>query len=1175
MKRFYFLIFCFPFLNIHPVSAQDAPLLFVPNEGQWEQPFLYKGVASFADIYLENSGVTYVVGDADNISKMEAYKESPVPLDQPVVLKYHAYKMKWLGANMQAKTIPAKKQNHYLNFYLGNNPQRWKSKVNVYGNVDYQDLYPHIDVHFSSDKGHAKYDFIVKPGGDPADIQLAFEGLDGLKTEKGSLLLETSVGVITEIKPYAFQYINGRLKEVSCRYALENGILHYEFPEGFDRSVNLIIDPTIVFATLTGSTADNWGFSATYDRDGNLYAGGIASSLGYPVYPAIGAFQVTFGGGSTGSLMPCDITISKFNSSGNALVYSTYLGGNGDEMPHSLVVDAAGNLIVAGKTLSTDFPTTAGAYDQTENGDYDILLSKFNSSGTALLASTYLGGSGDDGVNINSSFYGNQDSLNYNYGDASRSEVIVDKSGNIYLAASSRSTDFPTTTNAVKANLGGSQDGIFVKMDPLLSNLTYSSYIGGGNADAAYVLALDTAESHVYVGGGTVSTDFHSSSTSGAWQSTYQGGKADGFICRFLNGSTYDLLRSTFIGTSGYDQVYGLQTDLEDGVYAMGQTLGAFPVSAGVYSNAGSRQFLIKLDSALAGSVYSTVFGSGTALKPNISPVAFLVDTCQNVYISGWGAGGISPGTSTTGLPVTADAFQSTTDGSDFYFIVFSKNAMNLLFGSYFGSSGKAEHVDGGTSRFDPDGVVYQAICASCGAGSAFPATAGAYATVKGSNNCNLGAVKIAFNLGSVSAEADATPVATGCAPLNVQFSNGSANATSYFWDFDDGGSSSAATPAHTFQNSGVYNVMLVAINPNACKTHDTAYVTITVSSDTIHADFDFVLEDTCTDPHIVINNTSTALNNQPLSNADFQWFFGDGSTFSGQNPSPHFYSGPGAYNIMLVMKEDGACNSPDTLIKTLVFSQDFVVAGFLAPDTICVGLEAVFTNTSENGTTYSWLFGDGQSDNGMSPAHTFDSAGTYTVRMIAANPLTCNKSDTVSQTITVSDRPKADFTATPLQGELNVPTTFHNLSSGASHYSWSFGDGQYATEESPVHQYPRTGSYTACLTAYNMQGCSDRVCKTIYAEVQPLADLPSAFSPNGDGSNDVLFVRGYSIANMNLKIFNRWGEMIFESRNPESGWDGTYKGKPQEMDAYAYTLDIIFLDGSKLHKQGNITLLR
>lgn len=275
----------------------------------------------------------------------------------------------------------------------------------------------------------------------------------------------------------------------------------------------------------------------------------------------------------------------------------------------------------------------------------------------------------------------------------------------------------------------------------------------------------------------------------------------------------------------------------------------------------------------LTTNIYSTVFGSGATAKPNISPVAFLVDTCQNVYISGWG-GTITPGSSTTGLPITADALQNTTDGNDFYFIVFSKNAQSLLYGSYFGGNGKQEHVDGGTSRFNPEGIVYQAICASCGGGAGFPVTTGAYSTVNGSTNCNLGALKIAFNLGSVHAVAAANPNTTGCAPLTVNFGNTSTNATSYFWDFDDNNTTSTAfTPVHTYTTPGIYNVMMVAFNPNACKVRDTVYLQINVLSDTIHAAFNFQLLDTCTNPHIAITNTSTTLVGQPLSGSTFQWF--------------------------------------------------------------------------------------------------------------------------------------------------------------------------------------------------------------------------------------------------------------------------------------------------------------
>lgn len=1173
MKYLYsFLSFLLGSCFFLPLGLQASPINFVPNEGQWTGTFLFKGTATFADFYLEKSGITYVVGDSENPEKIESVKERATAPEQEVTLKYHAYKMSWLGANPSPGTTAGKKRPYYFNYFLGKDTHRWKSNVGVYGNVTYQDLYDHIDLHVSSNKGLAKYDFIVKPGGDPQQIQLSFSGLENIKLRKGNLILKTSVGEITEVKPYAFQYQNGTLQEIKCRYRLKGNVLSYEFPDGFNHQKNLTIDPTIIFATLTGSTSDNWGFTATYDPQGNLYAGGIVSGTGYPT--TLGAFQTTFGGGSSGSSMPCDISISKFNPSGSALIYSTYLGGDKDEMPHSLIVDDNGNLIVAGKTLSDDFPTTTNAYDASYNGGYDIYLSKFNSGGTALLASTYIGGANDDGVNVSPSFYGNQATLKYNYGDGSRSEVIVDNSGNIYLAGSTQSPDFPTTANAFSSSLSGTQDGVFIKMNSSLSSLTYSTFLGGSGTDAAYVLSLDQVATNVYVGGGTTSSNFASGTTSGAWQNNFQGGTADGFICRFQNSGNYDLLRTTFIGTNSYDQVYGLKTDLDNGVYAMGQTLGSFPVSSGVYSNSGSPQFIIKMDSTLATREYSTVFGSGSSTHPNISPVAFMVDTCQNVYVSGWASGSISTGTSTNGLPITTDAFQNTTDGSDFYFAVFSKDAQSLLFGSFFGSPGKLEHVDGGTSRFDPDGVVYQAICASCGAGSAFPATAGAYATQKGSNNCNLGAVKIAFNLSSVEASVNASP-ASGCAPLTVTFTNNSTNAVNYHWDFGDGSTSTNAQPVHTFTTPGTYQVMLAANNPNSCRTNDTDYVTITVSSDTIAANFNFSLLDTCTNPHITIQNTSTTLPGHSLSNAGFEWDFGDGTTYNGMNPPDHPYPTPGAYNIRLIMTEPDACNNPDSIIKPLIFTQEIMEAGFNVSDTLCEGLAVTFQNTSENGDTYQWDFGDGQTSTALNPQHVFDSPGTYVVRLKVTNLLACNPEDSMSRTITISSSPTAAFSATPLQPQTNVPSTFTNQSQEATHYKWNFGDGTTTTEENPVHEFPQTGTYNVCLTAYNEHGCYDIVCKKITAEVEPLADLPTGFSPNGDGKNDILYVRGYAIKTMDLKIFNRWGQMVFESQNQSNGWDGTYLGEPQEMDAYAYILQVTFMDGSTLRKKGNVTLLR
>lgn len=1157
----------------HEHHAANAPLVFVPNLGQWgDYPFLYKGLSANADVYLEPDGVRYLVGHSQNQVKIHEHKISPEIGEQ--TLYFHTYKAKWIGANYAAQTEPSKKQDYYHNYYLGDEPSRHVSNVGVYKGVTYKSLYPKIDLHFGTEKGHLKYEYVVQPGGNPQDIQMEYTDVDKIEIIKGELVITTSVGKIVERAPYVFQYINDKLTEVTCKYKLKGNVLTFDFPKGYNKNYALIIDPTVVFATLTGSAADNWGFTATYDKDGNFYAGGIANGIGYPT--TTGAFQIIFGGGSTSSSMPCDITISKFNASGTALVYSTYLGGNQDDMPHSMVVDHQNNLIVVGKTLSTNFPVTANAYKTTHanSNDIDIIISKFNANGTGLLASTYLGGSADDGSNTARGFGYDTATLRYNYGDNFRSEVIVDNVGNIYIAASTQSNDFPVTPNAVKSFKVDNQDGVFVKFNPQLSTLIYSTLIGGSGSDAAYVLALDTAQTYVYIAGGTKSTDFHSNVTTGAYRSTYQGGQADGFICKIQNGNSYPMVRATYIGTNAYDQCYGIQVDLEDNVYVMGQTLGAFPVSAGVYSNPNSRQFVQKLNNTLNTSIYSTVFGTGAASKPNLSLVAFLVDTCQNVYISGWGASSISSGTNTTGLPVTGNAFQSTTDGQDFYFIVFSKNAQNLLLGSFFGASGKSEHVDGGTSRFNPHGVVYQAMCASCFGGTGFPSTPGAFSAVNGSNNCNLGAVKIAFNLGSVNAEASANPDASGCVPLTVNFGNGSNNATSYTWDFGDGSpQSNAVTPTHTYTSSGTFTARLIAYNPNACKERDTVYLTIRVSDDTIRANFTHQILDSCERFIVAFNNTSHELSSGGTPN--YYWDFGDGSTFVGKNPPAHTYTSQGTYNVRLIMTDTGACNSPDTIIKPVTIQSVFVKTKLNPPPPTCQNDTVVFVHATENATGYQWDFGDGHYGTDPNGKHVYDSVGTFTVKLKVTNPNSCNKEDSASVTVTVAESPTANFIFKPIQPERNKPTEFLNRSVGASSYHWDFGDGRSSTEENPVHQFFYTGTFNVCLTAYNEIGCDDKICRKVSADVVPLVDVPTGFSPNGDGNNDILYVRGFNIETIDFKIYNRWGELVFESFDQSYGWDGTYKGELQEMEAYAFTLWVKFYDGTTAKRQGNVTLLR
>lgn len=1152
-------------------KSGNSTLEFVANKGQWDAPFLYKSITGGGNVYLEQNGITYQVEANDNSAKIHGVKENHLPV--PQTLYFHTYKVTFEGA-LKAEVTESKQQTHYYNYYLGNDKSRWKSGIHPSLNVDYKGIYKNTDLHVASEEGNLKYDFIVNAGGDAADIKLKFTGADGLSIEKGNLSIKTSVGTLQELKPYAYQYINDEKVEVPCKYKLNGNVVSYSFPQGYDNNYTLVIDPTVVFSTYTGSSADNWGFTATYDNAGNFYAGGASSGSGYPT--TTGAYSTTFSlGGACGgeNAFQPDVTITKFNSAGNAIIYSTYLGGANNEQPHSMVVDGSGNLIVVGRTCSSGFPTTFRPY----SGGSEIFVTSFNASGTALNGSTFMGGSGDDGINI-SAVYSVVSSLKHSYGDDARSEVLVDNAGNIYVAGCSRSSDFPQV-NSTQATAGSAQDGVVFKLNSTVSSLIWSTYLGGTGDDAAYVLAFNKSQSAIYVSGGTASSNFYA--TGGTYRPSYSG-SIDGFIVKYQNSGVYPRLIGSFIGGSSYDQCYGIQTDNSNNVYVMGQSLNnGVPRVSSPGFNSNSSQFILKLDSTLATTIYATQFGSGTSTVTNITPTAFLVDTCENVYVSGWGGTVSGNGSSTTGMPTVlgspAPALINGTSptGEDFYFFVMSRNATSQLFGGFFGSPTIGDHVDGGTSRFDKNGVIYQAICGGCGGSSSVPTTTGAYRTTNGSGNCNLVALKIAMNLGSVDAQFSIAPPKI-CVGESITFSNTSTNATTYEWDFGDGSPVfTGATPGpKTYSTAGSFTIRLIVSNPDACNARDTAYATVTVSNAKIDAAFTATVIDTCFPFKASYINTSTY--SPTPAGTVFTWDFGDGSpVFTGVTPGNRNYPASGTFTVRLIMTDPAACNTPDTATQTLTFKNDSVKADFAVPDLNCISDSFRVTNRSINAATYLWYFGDGKTSTLSSVSHKYDSTGTYKVTLVAYNPATCNRVDSVSKTITLYPSPVADFIYSPSVAETNVPYDFSNKSQNAITFSWNFGDGEGSKDINPSHTYKRSGNYTVCLVAFNKEGCSDTICKQLTADVKPLADIPTAFSPNGDGNNDVLYVRGYGVQTVNLRIFNRWGEKVFETNDMNVGWDGTFKGKPQETEAYGFVLNVTFTDGTTFYKKGNVTLLR
>jgi gliding motility-associated-like protein len=1084
-----------------------------------------------------------------------------------ITLRSHAYEVQFVNTNPKAQVIADKPLAAYSNYFIGNDPSKWASGCKIYQGVTIENLYPNIDVRYYADNGQMKYDLIVKPGGDVSRIALQYKGAEKLEVKNKELVIQTSVGNIKELQPYTFQYNMKGKQEIGCKYVLDGNTLRFDVKK-YDPNETLIIDPTLIFVSFSGSRSQNWGYTATYGPDGSMYGGGIVQGAGFPL--STGAYQQNYGGGDW------DIGIIKLTPDGSNMVYSTYVGGNGIEQPHSLIVDPQGNLVIAGRSNSSNYPVTGTPFSP--GGNYDIIVTKLNADGTGIIGSKKLGGTSDDGVNISSARTRN--SLQYNYGDDGRSEVILDGGGNIYVASC-------TQSNSVAGISGskGAQDGIILKLTPDVSSLLFATYIGGTKNDAAYVLSINPLDGNIYVGGGTESTDFQN--TSG------NKGSIDGFVSILTPGGS--VVRSIYVGTNAVDQVYGLKFDIFGFPYIMGQTTGDWIVENAQWSQPGGKQFIVKLEKDLSRNIYSTCFGTSGSSLPNISPTAFLVDRCENVYVSGWG--GVIPNTSftlsgTRGLSLV-NPLKPDTDGQDFYFFVLKKNATSQLYGDFFGQNGGfTDHVDGGTSRFDANGIIYQASCANC-SGGAYPTTPGAWATkngtlANGSVSCNLSMVKIDLNLSGIRSGIQSSINGTvrdtaGCVPLKVDFRDTILSAVSYEWDFGDGSpqiETKEPSASHVFTRVGNYRVMLVAIDPSTCNVRDTSYMTIKVGDLQANLDFNWTKLDPCENLSYQFTNLSTAPASHPFKNNSFMWDFGDKSPMvsAGSGPVTHRYAAPGRYIVKLHLVDTTYCNAPEVLEKTISVSA-VVTARFRTPPAGCAPYKAVFENTSDGGQQFFWDFGDGGRSTELSPVYEYKIPGTYTVTLRVVDQNTCNKEDQTSFTITVFGKPVADFSVTPQPPVVNTPITFTNLSSAeATRFKWFFGDGDSLLTNSRnnvQHEFNETKKYTSCLIAYNANNCADTICREVEALVDPAIDVPNAFTPLSGGVNSVVRVRGFGIGKMKFIIWNRWGQKVFETDNYKIGWDGKFKGVIQPMDVYAYTLEVEFIDGTKASKKGDITLIR
>lgn len=1125
--------------HVHaPHGAGVAGLQFHENKGQWPANVLYRARTSGGAVFVERDAFTYV------ISAGGAHLVHGKPGAVAAPLRMHAYKVHFEGA-MAQRQEGLERMPHYVNYFLGDDPAQWGTGVAAFAAVQLHELYPGIGMRID---GHAglKYDWLVAAGADASRIVMRYEGQDALRVEGGLLYIETSAGQVIEQRPVAWQEVEGVRRSVLTHYALDNDRVGFEFPEGYDERYALVIDPVVVFSTYSGSSADNFGCTATYDETGHLYGGGSAFNVGYPV--TVGVIQPGFGGGTI------DMGISKFSPDGTALIWSTYVGGSSDDLPHSMVVNSSDELYILGTTGSSDFPVSVGCFDNsfgggtappfggsyvfTYFGGSDVAVIHLDATATSILGATYVGGDDNDGLN-------QYTPLLRNYGDPFRGEIIMDLQERPVVATSTASAGLFTTPGASQAALGGGLDAYIFQLDPTLSTMLWATYHGGSANDAGFGVQVSST-GEFYVTGGTQSTDLP---VAGVPFSSTHNGAVDGYLARYsADGLT--LLGTTFIGTPSFDQSYFVQLDVADNVYVVGQTTGSFPVTPGTYVNPNGSQFLQKFSGDLSTSLWSTRIGS-TGVE-NISPSAFLVSVCGQIYFSGWAgstnpAGGGVTSSSTIGLPVTVDAYQATTDGSDFYLMVLEPDAVALAYATFFGGTA-AEHVDGGSSRFDKDGRVYQAVCAGCGAGT-FPTTPGAWSSTDMGQNCNLGVFKIDFEQ-NVQVNIDANITSTGLCITDPIVLTAVGSATNWEWDLGDNSPSQVGTTiAHTYAAPGFYTVTLIGTNTGLCVASDTASLVIEVVAPLVMESlFEAVPTGDCDAFEVEFLNSSTGSD-------VFIWNFGDGDTSAVTNPV-HPYASPGTYVITLGVV-DLACGDTVFSSQQVEISVPGLVLELNSPEVLCDG-QSVDLDAGAGFDAYLWSTGD------PTMTITVTEPGDYTVEVTDGF---CVGVDTISVIVSPPHPLLADLTVCP--GDDALLTIPFDVDTAI----WNTG----ATGPSLLVE--AAGAYW--FVGEDTFGCpvTDTADVSIATIVDAQVLVPNVFTPNGDGENDLFLVQGVQGASYDLAIYDRWGGKVFRSTVLSTGWNGRRNNSDGEVPDGTYFVIVTYKefcsnDPEETHT-GHVTLLR
>jgi Beta-propeller repeat len=634
-------------------SYGKLPLSFEANQGQTDAQVKFLSRGSGYTLFL--TGDEAVFSFRRNKAKHDTSIISRQPQPSQALPAANAVlRMKLVKPNVAAEPTGEDQLLGKTSYLVGNDSKMWHSNVPTYAKVKYEGVYPGIDLVYYGNQRQLEYDFIVAPGADPRRIQFDVRGANKItRDDHGDLVLQTGVGEVRWHAPVAYQEKDGVRQEIAAGYVIKDkNRVEFEVAN-YDSRKALFIDPLIYSTYLGGSGGGDYGLGIAVDNSGNAYVTGATASDGFPT---VNPLQPAGGGGT-------DAFVAKFNPSGSALIYSTYLGGNHDDFGNGIATDNSGNAYVVGMTNSPDFPTMS-PLQPANGGGYDAFVAKLNPTGSALVYSTYLGGRQDD----------------YGFG------IAADSSGNAYVTGETGSYNFPTANPLQPAN-GGVNDAFIAKLNPTGSALIYSTYLGGHGNETGYGIAVHSG--NAYVTGYTTSTNFP---TVNPLQPA-NAGVNDAFVTE-INPTGSALIYSTYLGGRRYDQGNGIAVDSSGNAYVVGTTQSTnFPTVNPLQRvlRGGLDAFVTKLNPTGSALIYSTYLGG--SLDDHGFGIA--VDTSGSAYVTGI--------TLSTNFR-TVKPLQPTNGGLDDAFVAkVNPSGSALAYSTYLGGSG----VDYGLAIAQHSGNAY------------------------------------------------------------------------------------------------------------------------------------------------------------------------------------------------------------------------------------------------------------------------------------------------------------------------------------------------------------------------------------------------------------------------------------------------------------------------------------